>query len=102
MQPKHITLTPRISEKTYALSRQNTYAFVVPKNINKSEIAAAVTVQYNVKVADVHVIITKGKVKQTVRKGGRPSKGRRTDVKKAYVTLVEGESIKMFDEEEQK
>jgi large subunit ribosomal protein L23 len=96
-----LVLIPRISEKSYGLAqRNNTYVFNVPLQANKNQIAEAVAEQYSVTVADVHVLISKGKVKQSVRRGGRPVKGRRSDKKKAYVTLVEGDSIKIFDEEQ--
>lgn len=98
MQAIHIQLIPRISEKTFALREQNKYTFTVPKTVNKAEVAAAVASQYGVTVTGVKIVITKGKKVQTIRKGGRPVAGRRTDVKKAYVTLAEGDSIKIFDE----
>ncbi|MGD8373862.1 MAG: 50S ribosomal protein L23 [Candidatus Woesebacteria bacterium] len=99
MSANELTLIPRISEKTYALAQANTYVFNVPSNVNKQQIADAVTKQYDVTVKDVNIVIAKGKVKQTIRKG-RPVQGKRNDVKKAYVTLAEGSSIKMFEEEQ--
>lgn len=99
MSANELTLIPRISEKTYALAQANTYVFNVPSNVNKQQITDAVTKQYDVTVKDVNIVIAKGKVKQTIRKG-RPVQGKRSDVKKAYVTLAEGSSIKMFEEEQ--
>lgn len=95
-----LTLIPRISEKSYALARNNTYVFTVPREANKNQVAAAVAKQYDVTVKDVRIVIVKGKLKQSYRKGGRPIEGRRKDVKKAYVTLAEGSSIKIFEEEQ--
>lgn len=99
MATNMLTLIPRISEKTYAQSKKRVYTFVVPKDANRSEIAQAVAQQYGVNVIDVNIVIAKGKVKQTVRKG-RPVEGKRRDIKKAYVTLAEGSSIKLFEEEQ--
>jgi large subunit ribosomal protein L23 len=98
MNTAHLQLIPHISEKAYGQSQNNTYIFKVPTTANKQQIASAITVQYGVKVSDVRVMIAKGKVKRTIR-NGKPHDGQRKDVKKAYVTLVEGDSIKIFDEE---
>ena len=100
MSASALTLIPRVSEKAYAAAQRHTYVFVVPITANKNEIAAAVAKQFEVTVTDVRVLVSKGKVKQSVRKGGRPVKGRRSDTKKAYVTLAEGDSIKIFEEEQ--
>ena len=97
MTNTHLPLIPHISEKAYGQSQTHTYVFKVPSTANKQQVAAAVATQYSVKVADVRVVISKGKLKRTIRKG-KPVEGRRTDTKKAYVTLVEGDSIKIFDE----
>jgi large subunit ribosomal protein L23 len=102
MQAVHIQISPRLSEKTYGLRLQNTYVFNAPKKVNKNEIADAVAIQYGVTVVKVNTIVAKGKAVSSVRKGGRAVPGRRNDVKKAYVTLAEGDSIKVFDEQEQK
>lgn len=102
MNAMHITLIPRISEKSYALSQNNTYVFQVPNTANKHEIATAVAQQYNVGVKDVRIVIAKGKVKRSVTKGGAAvHKGNRKDIKKAYVTLVEGDTLKIFEEAQQ-
>ena len=95
-----LTLIPHISEKAYGQSQNNTYVFKVPVTANKQIVADAVAAQYSVKVDDVRIVITKGKLKRTIRKG-KPYEGRRSDTKKAYVTLVEGDSIKIFDEIEE-
>lgn len=99
MQPFNLTLLPRLSEKTYGLSKGNVYVFKVPKLANKHEIAEAVAKQYDVTVEEVNTAIAKGKVKTSIRKG-RPIEGRKADIKKAYVTLAEGNVIKMFEEEQ--
>lgn len=92
-----IVLRPRMSEKAYALSQaRNTYVFVVDADANKHTVARAVTEQYNVTVTEVNIINQSWKPKRTVRKGGRPSAGRQSDFKKAYVTLKDGDSLPIF------
>lgn len=97
-----ITLKPRISEKSYDQSiSQRTYVFDAPKNANKNQIAQAVEEQFGVKVQGIRTIIIKGKpVKSMVMNRTRRAVNvTRSDFKKAYVTLVEGDSIKIFEEE---
>ena len=98
---KTMTLKPRISEKAYALSQSaNVYVFQVPAEANKLTVADAVTAQFGVSVNTVNIAVSKGKLKRTVRKGGRQSFGKRSDTKKAYVTLKDGDSIAVFPNEE--
>jgi large subunit ribosomal protein L23 len=99
MNTAHLQLIPHISEKAYGQSQNSTYVFKVPTTANKQQVAAAVTTQYGVKVSAVRIVIAKGKVKRTIH-NGKPYEGQRKDIKKAYVTLVEGDSIKIFDEVE--
>jgi large subunit ribosomal protein L23 len=81
-------LKPRMSEKAYGVSQlRNTYVFDVEGDTNKHSVARAVSEQYSVTVTSVRVVNVKGKAKRTVRKGGRPTMGRQSDVKKAYVTF---------------
>ena len=97
-----MTLRPRVSEKAYGLSQvHNTYVFVVPKDANKMTVAAAVAAQFKVTVLEVNISNLKGKAKRTVRKGGRAIAGRDVDVKKAYVTLKDGDSIAVFATEDE-
>jgi large subunit ribosomal protein L23 len=99
---KFMTLKPRISEKTYAMSlARNTYVVEVPGDANKDTVAKAVTAQFGVSVVTVNIVVAKGKPKRTVRKGGRPTAGRRSDIKKAYVTLKEGDKLPFFAEPEE-
>jgi large subunit ribosomal protein L23 len=98
---KTLLLKPRVSEKAYGQSlTKNTYVFVVPNDANRTEVANAVEVQFEVSVTDVNILNVKGKAKRTVRKGGRQSAGRDSDFKKAYVTLKEGDSIAVFAAED--
>lgn len=98
---KFMVLKPRISEKTYMLSEvRNTYVVEVPGDANKDTVAKAMAAQFGVTAVAVNIINVKGKAKRTVRKGGRPTMGRRSDFKKAYVTLKEGQSLPFFAEAE--
>ena len=81
-------LAPLITEKATLLSEQNKVVFRVAMDSTKDEIAAAVEELFKVKVTKVNTLIQKGKTK---RFRGRP--GQRSDVKKAIVTLEEGQSI---------
>lgn len=100
---KTILLRPRLSEKAYAQSElQRTYAIEVPADANKLSVAKAVSAQFGVTVEDVRILNVKGKAKRTVRKGGRPVNGKRSDVKKAYVTLKEGDKLPFFVTEDDK
>ena len=81
-------LSPVITEKTTLLSEQNKVVFKVANDATKDEIAAAVEALFKVNVTKVNTLVVKGKTK---RFRGRP--GRRSDVKKAVVTLAEGQSI---------
>jgi large subunit ribosomal protein L23 len=81
-------LTPVITEKSTIVAENNQIVFQVPISSNKTEIKAAVEQLFNVSVTAVNTILTKGKTK---RFRGRP--GRRSDVKKAIVTLKDGDTI---------
>ena len=81
-------LSPVITEKATLLSEQNTVVFRVAKDSSKDEIAAAVEALFKVNVTKVNTLVVKGKTKRF-----RGREGRRNDVKKAVVTLAEGQSI---------
>jgi large subunit ribosomal protein L23 len=81
-------LAPVITEKATRLSELNKVVFRVAEDASKDEIAAAVESLFSVKVVKVNTLIQKGKTKIF-----RGTKGRRNDVKKAIVTLAEGQSI---------
>jgi large subunit ribosomal protein L23 len=94
---KTLQLRPIMTEKVYGQSETlRTYAFSVPGSANKHAVADAVVAQFEVTPTDVRITNIKGKKKRTVRKGGRAVTGRRSDVKKAYVTLKEGDSLPFF------
>lgn len=81
-------LSPVITEKSTLLSEQNKVVFRVAKDATKDEIAAAVEALFDVKVTKVNTVVTLGKTKRF-----RGILGKRPDVKKAIVTLQEGQSI---------
>jgi large subunit ribosomal protein L23 len=81
-------LAPLITEKATQLSDQNKLVFKVALDATKDEIASAIEELFKVNVVKVNTLIQKGKTK---RFRGRP--GRRSDIKKAIVTLREGQSI---------
>jgi ribosomal protein L23 len=95
---KTIILKPRVSEKGYAQSEAlNTYLFEVTGEVNRHDVARAVTAQYEVTVTGVRMASTPGKTRRTYKKRGRVShKGRSSSVHKAYVTLKEGDSLPIF------
>jgi len=81
-----IVLAPHITEKSTMLSENNAVVFRVAGDATKPEIKAAVEALFNRKVASVNTIVAKGKTK---RWKGAPY--RRSDVKKAIVTLAAGQ-----------
>ena len=95
---KPLTLKPRISEKGYALSEAgNTYIFDVPAKANKFEVATAVASQYEVGVVNVRIAGVPGKSVRSYRNRGRRSlSAKRSDIRKAYVTLNEGDKLPIF------
>ena len=95
---KFVTLKPRISEKGYALSENgNTYIFDVPASANKFDVAKAVASQYEVDVTGVRVAGVPGKAVRSYRNRGRRSiSSTRSSIRKAYVTLKEGDKLPIF------
>jgi len=83
-----VIVAPVVTEKSTIASEHNQVVFDVNINATKPEIKAAVERLFSVKVKAVNVHVRKGKVKKF-----RGITGRRKDVKKAIVTLVEGQVI---------
>ena len=94
-------LEPRATEKTYFEQTKRTYVFPVKKSMSKQEIAELVEKEFSVTVTDVRVLIRKGK-KTRFSKGKHayPGTAYRQDKKFAYVTLKDGDKIKVFEEAE--
>ena len=83
-----VILAPHITEKSTMASENNAVVFKVANDATKPQIKEAVEAIYDKKVVKVNTILTKGKTK---RWRGKPYK--RSDFKKAVVTLAEGEMI---------
>ena len=83
-----VVVAPYITEKSTMASEHNAVVFKVANDATKPEIKAAVEALFNVSVKGVNTIVQKGKTK---RWKGAPYK--RSDFKKAIVTLAEGQSI---------
>jgi len=81
-------VAPVITEKTSILSENNQVVFEVARAATKTEIKDAVEQLFKVKVTAVNTMVTKGKTKRF-----RGIAGRRRDVKKAVITLKDGDSI---------
>ena len=80
---------PRVSEKTARLQEvSNQYVFEVATTATKADVKAAIEQIFEVKVKSVNVVNVKGK-----QKAFRSRMGRRSDWRKAYVTLADGQSI---------
>ena len=83
-----VILSPHITEKATMLSESNAVVFKVAGESTKPQIREAVEALFGVKVTGVNTLVQKGKSK---RWKGKPYK--RSDMKKAIVTLAEGQSI---------
>lgn len=83
-----VIIAPHITEKSTLASEQNAVVFKVAQDATKPQIKEAIEAIYDKKVVAVNTLVMKGKTK---RWKGKPYK--RTDVKKAIVTLAEGEMI---------
>ena len=83
-----IIRSPVITEKSTALSEQNKIMFKVPVEAKKQEIKAAIEQLFGVKVKAVNTIKVHGKNKRF-----KGAIGKRSDYKKAIITLNEGESV---------
>ncbi|WP_412048748.1 50S ribosomal protein L23 [Hoeflea sp. Naph1] len=83
-----VIVSPSITEKSTFVSEQNQVVFNVARRATKPQIKAAVEALFGVKVTAVNTLLRKGKTKRF-----RGIAGRQSDVKKAYVTLAEGQSI---------
>ena len=83
-----VILAPHITEKSTLLGEHNAVVFKVSGDASKPQIKAAVEALFNVSVTGVNTMNVKGKTK---RWKGRPYT--RSDVKKAVVTLADGQQI---------
>lgn len=91
---RDILRRPIITEKSAGLmSAQNTYVFEVSEKANKLQIKNAVEQYFGVKVTGVRTLIVRGKA----RRFGR-FMGKRSNWKKAYVTLADGSSLNFYEQ----
>lgn len=93
MDMKDILVRPLVTEKTTTgLGTDNTYGFEVALKANKHQVKRAIEAFYNVSVAGVRTVVVRGKVKRFGRHHAK-----RSNWKKAYVTLADGESINIYE-----
>lgn len=92
MEARDILIRPIVTEKSTALMEQGKYTFRVPLAATKIQIREAVEQIFKVKVQAVNTMRYEGKLKRMGR-----TQGRRSDWKKAVVTLKPGEAIELFE-----
>lgn len=92
MEARDILIRPIVTEKSTALMEQGKYTFRVPLAATKIQIRQAVEQIFKVKVQAVNTMRYEGKLKRMGR-----TQGRRSDWKKAVVTLNPGEAIELFE-----
>jgi large subunit ribosomal protein L23 len=91
---RDVIVRPVVSEKSYALLDAGVYTFVVHPDANKVEIRQAVESIFNVRVTGVNTLNRPGKRKRNRRSF---TFGKRSDTKRALVTLHEGDRIELFE-----
>ena len=92
MEARDFLIRPIVTEKSTALMEQGKYTFRVPLAATKIQIRQAVEQIFKVKVQAVNTMRYEGKLKRMGR-----TQGRRSDWKKAVVTLKPGEAIELFE-----
>ncbi|HAT56450.1 MAG TPA: 50S ribosomal protein L23 [Veillonellaceae bacterium] len=92
MDVRDVLVKPIVTEKSTALMQEGKYTFRVPLNVTKIQIRQAVEQIFKVKVSGVNTMRYEGKLKRVGR-----FQGRRSNWKKAIVTLKPGESIEFFE-----
>jgi large subunit ribosomal protein L23 len=94
MDHRDVIIKPVVSEKSYSLLDANAYTFIVHPDANKIEIRNAVEAIFDVKVSKVNTLNRPGK-----RRRNRKSFtfGKRSDTKRAVITLVDGDRIDLFE-----
>ena len=93
-EPTSVLIRPVISEKSYGLMDRNVYVFVVDPRATKIDVRHAVEQAFSVRVDKVNTLIRKGK---TTRNRKTNTAGRRSDTKRAIVTLHAGDKIDLFE-----
>jgi large subunit ribosomal protein L23 len=91
--PRDVIIEPIVSEKSYALLERNVYTFRVHPDASKPEISDAVEKIFDVRVVKVNTLNRRGKRRRNRRSW---TYGKRSDTKRAFVTLAEGDRIDLF------
>ncbi len=93
MNVNNVIKGPLITEKLdKAREKQRQYSFIVDRQASKHDVAAAVTSLFKVTVEDVRTLVMRGKIKRIGK-----NMGQRSNFKKAFVTLKEGDKIELFE-----
>ncbi len=92
MEMRDVLVRPIVTEKSETLLPDNTYAFEVGIKSNKVQIKRAIEQFYGVEVQTVRTSIVRGKVKRFGRRFAK-----RSNWKKAYVTLADGHNINIYE-----
>ncbi|MBM3675033.1 MAG: 50S ribosomal protein L23 [Actinobacteria bacterium] len=90
---RDVIIRPIVSEKSYAGLDQNVYTFEVADGVNKIQIKHAVEEIFGVRVTNVNTLTRRGKRKRNRRTG---TWGKRSDQRRAIVSLAEGDRIEIF------
>ena len=99
---KQMTITPLVSEKSYAQSANNVYVFKAPLGLNKNEIQKSIEEQFGATITSIRTLVQDGNtIRYSRGKRRYPGTTTRKDTKKVYVTLKDGDSIKVFDTQDQ-
>ena len=94
MNPYDVLVRPLLSEKSnHCRETANKYSFQVALKATKTEVKVAVEKMFDVKVADVQTLVTRGKVR---RRGNHVTKA--SNWKKAIITLPAGAKIGLFED----
>ena len=91
---KNILKKPLVSEKSFAKVSENKFTFIIDDSSSKDDVRAAVQDLFNVTVLSINTINIPGKIKK-----GKKGFGRRSDVRKAILTLKKGDKIDLFEVE---
>ncbi|TSC93395.1 MAG: 50S ribosomal protein L23 [Candidatus Berkelbacteria bacterium Licking1014_7] len=94
---------PQISEKSLNQTNKNRYTFKVPSDGNKTEIRKLIEKMYQVNVLKINIINQMGKKKRVrINRSAISRFGKRSDFKKAIITIKKGQKIKDFEIETEK
>lgn len=92
-----VIVKPLITEKSNILSEKlNQYVFIVELNATKPEISSEVEKMYGVEVEGISTMVVRGKRRMRFTKGGMAN-GKKSNYKKAIITLKEGQEIDFFE-----